>query len=189
MSAPASPPLFAPLHPLPALGQLARRPLWRCSYASPLGPMTLAASAQGLAGAWFDGQKHMPDTRGWTERPQHAVLQQAAQELAEYFAGKRQRFTVALDLQAGSAFQLQVWQALCGIAAGKSISYGALAAQLGRPSAVRAVGAAVGRNPISIIIPCHRVLGAGGALTGYAGGLERKVALLQTEGHGGPSLP
>jgi len=174
---------------LPALGQLARCPLWRCSYASPLGPMTLAASARGLAGAWFDGQQHMPDTSAWQLQPGQPLLQQAAEELAQYFAGQRLQFAVALDIQAGTAFQLQVWQALRGIAAGASQSYGALAAALGRPKAVRAVGAAVGRNPISIIVPCHRVLGAQGALTGYAGGLQRKSALLQLERDGACLFP
>lgn len=178
MNAPFAP---ASLPSLPSLSSLARCALWRSSYASPLGPMTLAATDQGLAGAWFDGQQHMPNTSRWTLQPGHAVLQQAQAELQEYFAGQRQRFTVALDIQAGTAFQQQVWQALRAIASGASLSYGALAVQIGRASAVRAVGAAVGRNPISIIVPCHRVLGAGGALTGYAGGLVRKTALLQIE--------
>jgi methylated-DNA-[protein]-cysteine S-methyltransferase len=143
--------------------------------------MTLAATGSGLAGVWFDGQSHMPDTSAWAVRPDHAVLRQAQNELSEYFAGQRQHFGVALDIVAGSSFQLQVWQALLQIPPGASLSYGALAARIGRPAAVRAVGAAVGRNPISIIVPCHRVLGAGGALTGYAGGLPRKVALLALE--------
>jgi methylated-DNA-[protein]-cysteine S-methyltransferase len=143
--------------------------------------MTLAASDKGLAGAWFDGQNHMPNTSAWSVQTGHALLVQTKQELQEYFDGKRQQFEMPLDIQAGSTFQQQVWQALLAIAAGASQTYGALAAHIGRPAAVRAVGAAVGRNPISIIVPCHRVLGANGALTGYAGGLERKVALLKLE--------
>lgn len=166
---------------LPALTQMAHRALWRDSYESPLGPMTLAASDRGLAGAWFDGQKHMPDTRAWKEHTSHGVLLQAARELKEYFAGQRQQFEVPLDLQAGSVFQQEVWLGLLDIPAGTSQSYGALAARIGRPAAVRAVGAAVGRNPVTIIIPCHRVVGADGSLTGYAGGLPRKTALLQLE--------
>jgi methylated-DNA-[protein]-cysteine S-methyltransferase len=153
----------------------------RCRYASPLGPMTLAATDKGLAGVWFDGQKHMPDARGWPEQPDHPVLQQAGRELAQYFAGERQQFDVPLDTSRGTQFQQQVWRGLLEIPAGQTISYGTLGARIGRAAAVRAVGAAVGRNPISIIVPCHRVLGANGSLTGYAGGLERKTALLQLE--------
>lgn len=174
---------------LPPLSQLARCTLWRCSYPSPLGTMTLASSERGLAGAWFDGQKHMPDTSGWALCPDHPVLLQAQAELREYFARERPRFEVPLDMLVGSAFQQQVWQGLLAIPAGASQSYGALASRIGRPAAVRAVGAAVGRNPISIIVPCHRVLGATGSLTGYAGGLERKMALLALEqGMAAPAL-
>ena len=174
--------------PSAATPRLAQYPLWRSHYDSPLGPMTLAASDQGLAGAWFDGQQHMPDSSAWRPQAQHPVLQQAAHELQDYFAGRRQRFGVPLDICAGTPFQRQVWQALLEIPAGASQSYGALALHIGRPSAVRAVGAAVGRNPISIIVPCHRVLGAGGALTGYAGGLARKSALLHLESRAGTTL-
>ena len=159
----------------------AQETLVRCSYDSPLGPMTLAATDQGLAGVWFDGQKHMPDTLGWPEQPGHPVLQQAQRELAQYFAGQRQAFELPLDLNQGTVFQQQVWRGLLDIPAGQTMAYGELGARIGRAAAVRAVGAAVGRNPISIVVPCHRVLGANGSLTGYAGGLERKVALLQLE--------
>jgi methylated-DNA-[protein]-cysteine S-methyltransferase len=155
--------------------------LVRCSYDSPLGPMTLAASGKALVGVWFDGQKHMPDARGWPEQPAHPVLQQARKELTQYFAGERQQFDVPLDTGRGTDFQQQVWRALLDIPAGQTISYGTLGARIGRAAAVRAVGAAVGRNPLSIVVPCHRVLGANGSLTGYAGGLERKTALLQLE--------
>lgn len=101
--------------------------------------------------------------------------------MAGYWRDGTAPFTVALDPQ-GSAFQRSVWQALRGIAVGRTLSYGGLAQQLGRASVVRAVGAAIGRNPVSVIVPCHRVLGASGSLTGYAGGLERKAALLRLEG-------
>ena len=153
----------------------------QCRISTPLGPMTLAATAQGLAGAWFDGQAHHPGELAAPLQPGQPWLQQAAHELAGYFAGTRRSFAVPLDPQ-GTAFQRSVWQALCGIASGQLHSYGALAQQLGRPAAARAVGAAVGRNPVSVIVPCHRVVGGDGALTGYAGGLHRKQALLALEG-------
>lgn len=151
-------------------------------YASPLGPMIVAATAHGLAGLWFEGQKHLPDTHTWPQQPGHPVLRQAVAQLAEYFAGQRTRFDLPLDLQGGTAFQRAVWTALLGIPAGQTVSYGAISQRIGKPAAVRAVGAAVGRNPVSVVVPCHRVLGGDGALTGYAGGLERKTALLRLEG-------
>lgn len=156
-----------------------------CAYhPGPMGRMVIAASATGLTGAWFEGQKHMPDLRGWTLLPEpgaHPVLAQAAHELTRFFNGQAPRFSVPLDLRAGTPFQQQVWAALQRIGYGQTVSYGALAQQLGRPTGARAVGAAVGRNPVSVIVPCHRVLGMGGALTGYAGGLDRKIRLLQLE--------
>lgn len=151
-------------------------------YASPLGPMIVAATAHGLAGLWFEGQKHLPDIHTWPQQPGHPVLRQAMAQLAEYFAGQRTRFDLPLDLQGGTDFQRTVWTALLGIPAGQTVSYGAISQRIGKPAAVRAVGAAVGRNPVSVVVPCHRVLGGDGALTGYAGGLERKTALLRLEG-------
>jgi methylated-DNA-[protein]-cysteine S-methyltransferase len=150
---------------------------------TPLGPMTLVATAQGLAGAWFDGQKHHPGDITVPVAPEQRYLQQASHELQAYFAAKHHTgfvFKVPLDPQ-GTAFQRAVWQALLAIGPGTMQSYGHIAQQVGRPTAARAVGAAVGRNPISIIVPCHRVVGSGGALTGYAGGLARKQALLDRE--------
>jgi methylated-DNA-[protein]-cysteine S-methyltransferase len=149
---------------------------------SPLGGITLAATDAGLAGAWFDRQRHWPDTSSWQPDPEHPVLREAAAQLGDYFDGKRQHFDLPLDLTHGTGFQQAVWQALLAIPAGRTTSYGALSAGIGKPAAVRAVGAAVGRNPISVIVPCHRVLGTNGSLTGYAGGLERKSALLELEG-------
>ncbi len=149
---------------------------------SPLGGITLAATRQGLAGAWFDAQRHSPDMAGWQTDPEHPVLRQATAQLHDYFAGRRQHFDLPLDLSHGTAFQQSVWQALRAIAPGTTTSYGALSGAVGKPAAVRAVGAAVGRNPISVIVPCHRVVSADGSLTGYAGGLERKSALLELEG-------
>ena len=152
------------------------------TYDSPMGTMLLAASDRGLAGVWFVGQRHGPDSSGWRADPDHPVLRQAIAQLTAYFAGERVDFDLPLDLQAGTPFQQSVWDALRSIPRGGTTSYADLARRLGRPQAARAIGAAVGRNPVSIVVPCHRVLGTGGALTGYAGGLERKTALLQLEG-------
>lgn len=154
---------------------------------TPLGRVLLAASETGLAGLWFEGQRHGPLAawRGLGHQPTHPghpVLQAAKAQLQDYFAGCRQSFDLPLDLTHGTPFQRQVWQALRAIPSGQTVGYAELAARVGTPQAARAVGAAVGRNPISIVVPCHRVLGSGGALTGYAGGLERKRALLALEG-------
>ncbi len=154
-------------------------------YDSPLGPIIIAATDKGLAGLWFDGQKHFPPElagAAWPHDPEHSVLKEVIRQLTDYFSGRRTEFDVPLDLAYGTAFQQSVWQALLKIPQGGTASYGELSARIGKPAAVRAVGAAVGRNPVSIIVPCHRVMGAGGALTGYAGGLERKSALLRLEG-------
>ncbi|GAA4345932.1 methylated-DNA--[protein]-cysteine S-methyltransferase [Variovorax defluvii] len=149
---------------------------------SVLGSIVLAATGHGLAGAWFERQRHWPDTRGWRPDDAHPVMREAAAQLTDYFAGRRRHFDLPLDLSHGTAFQQAVWQALLAIPMGRTTSYGALSKNIGNPAAVRAVGAAVGRNPISVIVPCHRVLGTDGSLTGYAGGLARKSALLSLEG-------
>ena len=151
-------------------------------YESPLGTMLIAATDLGVAGVWFVGQRHGPDSRGWREDAQHPVLRAAVAQLAAYFAGERTSFDLPLDLRAGTAFQQSVWDALRAIPPGDTTSYAELARRLGKPQAARAIGAAVGRNPVSIVVPCHRVLGTNGTLTGYAGGLQRKTALLQLEG-------
>lgn len=151
-------------------------------FASPLGAMTLAGADGLLVGVWFADQAHLPDLQACPHDDQNPLLQRAARQLAQYFAGQRRQFDLPLRLDTGTAFQNAVWQELLGVAAGNTITYGALAKQLGKPAAVRAVGAAVARNPISVVVPCHRVLGADGSLTGYAGGLQRKTALLQLEG-------
>lgn len=151
---------------------------------SPLGPLLLAASPQGLAGVWFTDQRHLPPAsliNRWGDGAQHAVLQKAAEQLHAYFLGERPGFDLPLDLSIGTPFQQAVWQALLQIPAAETHTYSAVAQRIGRPSAVRAVGTAIGRNPLGIVVPCHRVLGAGGALTGYAGGLDRKAALLRLE--------
>ena len=149
---------------------------------SPLGTIRLAASAQGLFGVWFDAQADSPDASHWASDPNHAVLQQAARQLNDYFAGQRHQFDLPLDLSTGTPFQQAVWRALLDIPFGQTCSYGKLSAAIGKPLAVRAVGGAIGRNPLSIVVPCHRVIGANGALTGYSGGMQRKVALLKLEG-------
>jgi len=154
----------------------------RCALASPWGPMTLAATDTALVWVGFDGQKHEADTAAWPTSRDNAVLCQTAEQLQQYFAGERTAFDLPLDLGYGTAFQQSVWRSLLDIASGTTSTYGAIGLRLGNPKAVRAVGAAVGRNPISIIVPCHRVLGSDGSLTGYAGGVERKQALLQLEG-------
>lgn len=155
--------------------------------ATPLGDVRLAASPRGLAGLWFDGQRHQPVDRldgpdAWPTDPDHPVMAAAAAQFLEYLQGRRSTFDLPLDLAAGTAFQQEVWQALAEIPHGAVTTYAALARDLGRPMAVRAVGAAVGRNPVSVVVPCHRVLGSDGTLTGYAGGLPRKTALLRLEG-------
>ena len=144
--------------------------------------MLLAASQQGLCGAWFEGQRDWPDSTGWTITRRHPVLQQAEAQLAEYFSGQRHRFALPMHFAWGTPFQTAVWQALCEIDFGQTCSYADIARQIGRPQAMRAVGAAIGLNPISVIVPCHRVLGRDGSLTGYSGGLDRKRALLHLEG-------
>ena len=152
--------------------------------ASPLGDLTLAATARGLALVWFDGQAHRSDTIDAPVRPDHPHLALAVREFAAYWQQPRMHFTVPLDAQ-GTPFQQAVWTILRRIAPGKLCTYGDIARQLQRPGSAlpsRAVGAAVGRNPLGIIVPCHRVVGANGSLTGYAGGLPRKMALLALEG-------
>ncbi|MBT3069062.1 methylated-DNA--[protein]-cysteine S-methyltransferase [Rhodoferax sp. U11-2br] len=149
---------------------------------SPLGTMLLAACNNQLVGIWFEGQAHLPDLSGYAPDAGQPVLQQAKVQLQDYFAGQRRQFDLPVTLAAGTAFQQAVWQALLDIPFGATCSYGQLASRIGKPSAVRAVGAAVGRNPLTIIVPCHRVIGTKGSLTGYAGGLDRKTALLQLEG-------
>ena len=151
-------------------------------YASPLGTVILAASDTQLMGLWFECQRHQPDNSAWVDAPDHPVLKVAAAQLADYFSGRRTVFELPLNLGAGTEFQQAVWRAMLTIPSGSTLSYAALSSLIGKPAAVRAVGAAVGRNPLCIIVPCHRVIGANGSLTGYAGGLERKIALLQLEG-------
>lgn len=149
---------------------------------TPLGAALIARSEHGITGLWFEGQKDHPGPLAHVPVcNDDAVLMSCAQQLREYWHGLRQSFDLPLDLR-GTPFQIEVWRALLKIDCGSLTTYGQLAHQLERPQASRAVGAAVGLNPISVIVPCHRVVGSQGSLTGYAGGLDRKVSLLQHEG-------
>ncbi len=160
---------------------------------TPLGPVLLAATERGLAGVWFDGQVHHPGVLDAPVNPAQPHIAQALRELNAYFAHDARdgaapsRFSVPLDA-AGTEFQRAVWAELLRIAPGATSSYGEIARRSGRPAAFRAVGAAIGRNPLSVIVPCHRVLGSDGSMTGYAGGLPRKQALLRLEGALGPAV-
>ena len=146
-----------------------------------LGKMLLASDGDALLGAWFEGQRYEPRVApSWERRRNLAILVRSGAELTEYLAGARTEFTVPLA-PAGTVFQREVWSAIAGIPYGETAAYRDLATRIGRPASIRAAGAATGRNPLSIIVPCHRVVGADGALTGYAGGLERKRALLALE--------
>jgi methylated-DNA-[protein]-cysteine S-methyltransferase len=156
---------------------------------TPLGPLVLATDGDALTGAWFDGQRYQPPMdSGWQQRADLPILRRSVAELAEYFAGRRTRFDLPLA-PSGTPFQRVVWEAIASVPYGETIAYNALAARVGRPECIRAAGAATGRNPLSIVIPCHRIVGADGTLTGYAGGLDRKRALLALERAGVSALP
>ena len=148
---------------------------------SPVGPLFLAASNEGLHAIEFRDNKHpVKRNANWREGD-NAVLRKAHKQLDEYFAGKRHTFDLPLS-PAGTEFQVKVWTTLASIPYGETISYAQLATRIGKPSAMRAVGAANGRNPLPIVLPCHRVIGADGALTGFGGGLPTKQFLLKLEG-------
>jgi len=146
------------------------------TYESPLGTLTLVGGDAGLSDLLFPGS----EPRDETGRDRLAFADVAAQ-LDDYFAGQRRQFNLQLDLN-GTPFQLAVWEQLRTIPYGTTVTYGELARRIGRPDRIRAVGGAVGRTPVPIIVPCHRVIGADGSLTGYGGGLPRKRALLAHEG-------
>jgi methylated-DNA-[protein]-cysteine S-methyltransferase len=146
---------------------------------SPLGPLLLLGDARSLAALYMLDHRHQPPLPAGCER-NDAAFGEASAQLTAYFSGARTAFDVPLSAR-GTEFQRKVWQALCAIRYGETESYGQLARRIGNPSASRAVGLANGRNPISIIVPCHRVIGANGSLTGYGGGMERKQWLLEHE--------
>lgn len=147
---------------------------------TPLGQLTVQANNDGILGAWFETHTTQPDSLGQASSD-HPLLMQAKSQLEEYFQGVRTEFSLPIAAK-GTAFQTQVWRALTTIPYGETWSYQQLANAIGNPKAVRAVGFANGKNPVSIIVPCHRVIGKSGRLTGYAGGVERKAALLKLEG-------
>ena len=150
---------------------------------SPLGTILIVANPSGdaLSGLYLDGQKYFPGAvDSFSASPRLPLFRDAATQLREYFAGTRTAFDLPLAPE-GTAFQRDVWSAISTVPFGATISYGELARRCARPSAVRAAGAATGRNPLTILIPCHRIMGSSGALTGYAGGLDRKRALLALE--------
>jgi methylated-DNA-[protein]-cysteine S-methyltransferase len=147
---------------------------------SPVGKLLVAATDRGLCGIYFEQHRHFKGKDGWARDREHAVVRQAVRQLEEFFAGMRMSFDLPLDLH-GTPFQQEVWQQLLRIPYGATVSYGEHARAVGRTKAARAVGAAIGRNPVSIVVPCHRVVGGNGSLTDYAGGLERKRSLLELE--------
>ena len=146
---------------------------------SPVGPLTLVSTGGVLSGLYMDRQRYRPPAETFGE-PDAAPFSEVVEQLAEYFAGKRSEFSVPVSLS-GTEFQRTVWTALQDIRYGETVSYGELAERIGRPTASRAVGLANGKNPVSIIVPCHRVVGSTGDLTGYGGGLDRKQYLLDFE--------
>lgn len=146
---------------------------------SPIGTLTLVRDEAGLTGVFMPEHRPAPNQAGFGERDD-AAFADAVQQFGEYWAGERTGFDLPLA-PVGTEFQLRVWSVLRAIPHGETRTYGWIAAQLGQPTAVRAVGLANGRNPLSIVVPCHRVVGASGALTGYAGGVERKRFLLEHE--------
>jgi len=146
---------------------------------SPLGPLRLLADEKGLRGLYYQDHKNVPSLASKTDG-NHPVLTEARRQLEEYFSGERREFNLPLSLQ-GTPFMLEVWEALDKIPFGTKVTYGQLAETIGRPKASRAVGRANGLNPVSIVLPCHRVVGSNGKLTGYAGGLGNKDWLLRHE--------
>lgn len=151
-------------------------------FSTPLGTVFAVAAGNALTGIYFDGQRYAPAIpAAWREDPAHGPLAECARQLAEYFAGERDGFDLPLA-PGGTEFQRRVWGEIARIPFGETLPYAELAARAGAPGAARAAGAATGRNPLSIVVPCHRVVGTDGSLTGYAGGLERKTRLLEIEG-------
>ncbi len=154
--------------------------------ASPVGKLKLVASEKGLVAIlWKNDDPRRVVLDDLRDDDLHPILVETERQLNEYFEGKRQDFSIPLDIR-GTPFQKSVWEALLAIPFGETRSYGQLAKQLGSPRAMRAIGGANGRNPLSIVVPCHRVIGSSGKLTGFAGGLEAKAQLLKIESQRGP---
>lgn len=150
-------------------------------FTTPLGHMVAIADDRHLTGLYYRDQKNLPDLSKSNTATDHPVLLQTQEQLEQYFAGKRQRFSLPLRVQT-TEFQTKVLEQLRRVAPGKTLSYKQIAEQLGKPKSVRAVANAIARNPLIIVIPCHRVIGIKGELRGFAAGLERKKALLEQEG-------
>ena len=152
-----------------------------CRTPSPLGELLLVADGDALCGVYFEGQKYFPEhAMQWHEDPRLPLFVEAISQLRQYFEGTRTAFDLPL-MPGGTQFQRGVWKSIGDVPYGLTIAYAELARHCGRPSSVRAAAAATGRNPLTLVIPCHRIIGSDGALTGYAGGLERKRALLALE--------
>jgi len=151
---------------------------------TPLGRLRLTAVRDGLTGIGFDGDRYAPpQDPAWVRDPSFAPLRRGAEQLAAYFRGERRAFDLP-QAPAGTTFQREVWKAIATVPAGETISYAELARRAGHAGSARAAGAATGRNPLAIVVPCHRIVGSDGSLTGYAGGLTRKRALLALEKNG-----
>jgi methylated-DNA-[protein]-cysteine S-methyltransferase len=163
------------------MNSTAELPHFRTTLDSPVGTLSLVATDRALVAlVWRrEGHRHVPFENALDD-PNHRVLRETARQLREYFAGQRREFELELDFR-GTDFQRRVWAALIAIPYGETRTYGQIAEQIGNPTAVRAVGAANGRNPIAIIAPCHRVIGMSGDLTGFGGGLDAKAFLLSLE--------
>ena len=159
------------------------QPLHHLVVTTPIGPVTVVAGARGLTHVFFPGTGPADEGLDSTEAPDHRVLAAAAEQLGEYFDGRRRAFDLPLDLRPDQTteFERQTWLALADIPYGQTISYATQAERIGRPGAFRAVGATNGRNPLPIVLPCHRVVGADGSLVGFGGGLDLKRALLDLE--------
>jgi len=149
---------------------------------TPLGTVIAIAAGGALTGIHFEGGRHVPPISAeWREDPYHEPLRRCAEQLADYFEGKRQCFDLPVAPR-GTDFQQRVWREIARVPYGETITYSQLAERAGAPGSARAAGAATGRNPLSILVPCHRVVATDGSLTGYAGGLARKEKLLALEG-------
>lgn len=158
--------------------------MWMKPVATPLGNLTLVSDGRNLCGVYFDRHAHVSGRECWQTGAEFPLFVEAERQFAEYFAGERRDFDLPCAAN-GTAFQREVWRALARIPYGKTVSYAQLATQIGRPKAVRAVAAANARNPLSILTPCHRVIGSDGSLTGYAGGIHNKQKLLLLERQSG----
>ena len=149
---------------------------------TPLGTLLATAEDGRLTGLFFDGKPHAPTPRAdWKEEPAARPFAECARQIREYLAGRRNAFELPLA-PSGTPFQERVWREIARVPFGETITYAELARRAGAPGSARAAGAATGRNPLSIVVPCHRIVGSAGALTGYAGGVERKARLLALEG-------